>query len=200
MKKDQDYLGDIAEIRSMMERSSKFLSLSGWAGVIAGLFGLVGAYIAFAFLKFKPGGEISETLTSQLIILGLVLVILAVGAAIFLSYRRAVTREEKIWNKTSKQLMIQMSMPLVSGGLLTLMCLQKGYLDLLIPLTLIFYGIAMFNAGSITFREIKFMGLVQVLLGLLSFYFVDYGLLFWALGFGLTNMAYGIYIYLKYER
>jgi len=54
MKKDKDYLQDIEEIRSLMEKSSKFISLSGWAGIFAGVFALMGSYIAFTYLDFNP--------------------------------------------------------------------------------------------------------------------------------------------------
>ena len=54
MKEKRDYIRDIAEIRSMMERSSKFLSLSGLAGIMAGIYALAGAWIAYHYLGFNP--------------------------------------------------------------------------------------------------------------------------------------------------
>lgn len=200
MKKDQDFLSDIAEIRSMMERSSKFLSLSGWAGVMAGIYGIVGAYIAHTYLKFKPDDEVQQATNSDIIVLGAVMVVLAIGTAAFLSYKRAQKRNEKVWNKTSKRLMEQLMVPLIAGGLIVLLAILKGYYDLLASLTLVFYGIAMFSAGAYTFKEVRILGVIQVVLGLLAGLFTSYGLLFWALGFGFLNLLYGIYIYIKYER
>ena len=54
MKEEQNYIQDIAEMRSMMERSSKFLSLSGLAGIMAGIYALSGAYIAYKVFYFNP--------------------------------------------------------------------------------------------------------------------------------------------------
>jgi predicted lysophospholipase L1 biosynthesis ABC-type transport system permease subunit len=41
------HLEDIAEIRAMMERSTRFLSLSGLSGVFAGTFGLIASGLAY---------------------------------------------------------------------------------------------------------------------------------------------------------
>ena len=53
MKNETDYLRDIGEIRSLMERSSKFISLSGWAGIFAGIYALAGVYVAINYLHFN---------------------------------------------------------------------------------------------------------------------------------------------------
>ena len=128
MKEEQDYIRDIAEMRSMMERSSKFLSLSGLAGVMAGIYALAGAYIAYSIFDFNPGQIGYSTLQSgglpsglvQVIFLAIVILILALGTAVFLSYKKANKRGEKFWNPTAKRLMINMAVPLIVGGLLIL--------------------------------------------------------------------------------
>ena len=203
MKTEQDYIQDLAQIRSMMERSSKFLSLSGWAGVMAGIYALAGAYIAWKFFQFVP----DETLTgaaapdlSKIIILAMVVLALALGTAIFLSSKNANAKGEKSWNATSRRLLMNMAVPLTAGGILILVLLSKGLISMIAPVTLIFYGLALFNAGKFTFDEIKVMGVLQIALGLLSAYFIQYSLLLWALGFGVLNIVYGIYIHFKYER
>lgn len=208
MKEEKDYIQDIAEIRSMMERSSKFLSLSGWAGIMAGIYALSGVYIAYEVLRFNPGemmvGSISpDNLTYNLqniIILALTILILALGTAILLSFRKASQRGEKIWNATAKRLLINMAVPLIAGGLLILILISKGLLGLIAPFSLLFYGLALYNASKFTFEELKFLGLIQIGLGLISSYFVGFGLLFWAIGFGVIHIIYGIYIHYKYER
>lgn len=204
MKKEQDYIQDIAEIRSMMERSSKFLSLSGWSGVLAGIYALVGAYVIYAVFDFNPEDIVYEGIKVEnvfgIIMTGIVVLILAVGTAILYSYKKAKTRNEKLWNNTSRHLVNHTAVPLFAGGLLVLALILKGYLGLIAPLTLIFYGIALYNAGKFTFTEIRLLGLTQIFLGLFSAYLIHYGLLFWAIGFGLMHIFYGIFIYSKYER
>ncbi|MEX0721275.1 MAG: hypothetical protein WD059_11445 [Balneolaceae bacterium] len=201
MKEEQDYIQDIAEIRSMMERSSKFLSLSGWAGIMAGMYALAGAWIANTVLGFNPE-EIFYIPSSlpKVILLALLILILALATAIYFSWKKGHKNGEKIWNATSRRLLANMAIPLLAGGILIVILISKGLIGLIAPLTLLFYGLALYNASKFTFDEVKFLGMIQVGLGLISSWFIEYGLLFWAVGFGVVHIAYGIYIHLKYER
>jgi len=213
MEQQQDYIRDISEIRSMMERSSRFLSLSGWAGIMAGIYALAGAYLAYAVFNFNSegianyyslqsgyivNGNILNLL--QIILLGICIIILTIGTAIFLSQRKASKRNEKLWNSTSRRLLINMSVPLVAGGIFILILIAKGLIGLVAPLTLIFYGLSLYIASKFTFDDIKILGLVNICLGLISSYFIGYGLLFWALGFGVGHIVYGVYVHFKYEK
>lgn len=204
MKQKQDYLRDIAEIRSMMERSSKFLSLSGWAGIMAGIYALAGAYIAYSVLGFHPDGRVyTGNVYADLwpvILLAITILILALGTAIFFSNKKAGEKGEKAWNATSRRLLVNMAVPLVAGGVLILILISKGLLGLIAPMSLLFYGLALYDAGKFTYNEVKFVGIIQMALGLISAYFIEYGLLFWAIGFGLVHIGYGLYMYFRYER
>ena len=199
--KEQDYIRDIAEIRTMMERSSKFLSLYGGAGILAGIYALAGAYIALSVFNFNPDQvNYHSNNTGSIVVLALVVLFLALGTAILLSFRKAKKRGEKIWNPVSKRLLVHMAAPLIAGGILILILMIKGLLGLVAPISLLFYGIALFNAGIFTFKEVKALGLFQISLGLAGSYFVEYGLFLWAIGFGILHIIYGIYLYSKYER
>ena len=172
MKEKKDYTRDLAEIRSMMERSSKFLSLSGRAGIMAGIYALAGAYIAYAVFNFNPDRVLAyadattgsiHAISSEVILLAVSVFVLALVTAVYLSNKNATER-------------------------------------LLAPFCLLFYGLALHSAGKFTFKEIRILGLVQIVLGLFSAYFVEYGLVCWALGFGVAHIIYGIYMHYKYER
>ncbi len=208
MGKEQNYIEDLAEIRSMMERSSKFLSLSGWAGIMAGFYAIAGAWIAYHFFGFNPDkifyniieleSESSDLL--MIIILSISILILAIGTAILLSYKKAHKRGEKIWNATSRRLVANMAIPLLAGGIFILVLLSNDLIGLLAPSTLLFYGMALFNAGKFTYDEVKLLGIVQMVLGLFSAYFIEYSLIFWSIGFGVVHIVYGIYMYVRYDR
>lgn len=204
MKEEQDYIRDLAEIRSMMERSSKFLSLSGWAGIMAGIYALAGAYIAHTVFAFQPEGiaatDTPSSSTWSVVLLAVFILALAICTAVFLSYKRANSKGEKAWNATSRRLLGSMGVPLVAGGILLLVLLSKGLVGLIAPLTLLFYGLALYNASKYTYHEVKVLGMVQIGLGLVSSYFIGYGLLFWALGFGVVHIIYGLYMHFRYER
>jgi hypothetical protein len=206
--KEQDHIRDIAEIRSMMERSSKFLSLAGWAGIMAGIYALTGTYIAYQLFHFNPGEAGFDTITTEslpsnfltIIVLACCILVLSIGTAIYLSLKKASKTGEKIWNATAKRLLINMAVPLVTGGLLILVLISKGLIGFLAPFTLLFYGLALYNASKFTFEEVRTLGLIQIALGLFSCWFVEYGLICWALGFGVFHIIYGIHMHYKYER
>ncbi|MDR9418148.1 hypothetical protein [Gracilimonas sp.] len=201
MKEEQDYIQDIAEIRSMMERSSKFLSLSGWAGILAGVYALIGAAIAYSVFEFHPN-EVTYSYTnlSTIILVATGVLVFAIGSALLDSRRKAQKQDKKAWNATSRRLLVSMAIPLLAGGVLILLFISKGLLGLIAPFTLLFYGLALYNAGFYTIKEVRIMGLVQMILGLLNVAFISYGLLFWVTGFGAVHIVYGIYMYFKYER
>ena len=46
---------------------------------------------------------------------------------------------------------------------------------------------------------LKGLGLCEITLGLLSLYYIGYGLAFWVLGFGVLHIAYGLYMHIKYD-
>ncbi len=208
MKKEKDYIGDIAEIRSMMERSSKFLSLSGWAGVMAGIYALAAAYVTYAVFGFNPS-EIAPTIgvsatgsyiSTQLLSLAFGTLLLAIGTAVFLSQRKSSKRGEKLWNVTSRRMIVTMTVPLITGGVLILVFLANGMVGLAAPFSLIFYGLALYGAGSFTYGAIKLLGLMEIVLGLIGTCFIGYGLVCWAIGFGVLHIVYGIYIHYRYEK
>lgn len=201
MNQQQDYIRDIAEIRSMMERSAKFLSLSGWAGILAGVYAIAGAGLAYILFDFNPDTILytSDDLGS-VIVLALVVLTLALVTAVYFSWKKGDKQGEKIWNATSRRLLVSMAVPLITGGILMGLLILKGLTGLLAPLSLLFYGLALYNAGNYTIREVKLMGFVQIILGVSASWFIDYGLILWVTGFGVVHIIYGIYIYFRYER
>ncbi|KAA6431588.1 hypothetical protein FEM33_25115 [Dyadobacter flavalbus] len=205
MKTEQEYIRDLTEIRSMMERSTKFLSLTGWSGIMAGIYALIGAYIAFKLLHFNSQEIILNTKQlpengPELVILALTVLFLAVGTAVFLSFRKSRQRGEQLWNAAARRMVINMAIPLFAGGVFILILFSKGILNLIAPSMLIFYGLALLNAGKFTFGEMRDLGIIQIILGLAAAYFTMYGLVFWAVGFGVMHIGYGIYMHVRYEK
>lgn len=205
MKATPDYEKDLADIRQMMERSSKFLSLSGWSGILAGIYALIGVFIAYAVFDYRPGSwaefvPATPEDFSSVIWLALGVLTLTLYTVVFLSAQKAKKRGEKLWNATSKRLLIHFGVPLIAGGFLLLIFLGQGWGHLLAPLSLLFYGLALHAGSNFTFAEMRFLGIIQLSLGLIGCYYPEHGLLLWALGFGLVHMAYGLYLHFKYER
>ena len=205
--KTKDYLKDIQDIKTMMNQSSRFISLSGLSGVLAGIYSLVGAWFAYKTIYFDTStmGNYKNLIISQEAVYRLLgiassVLILSILTGIILSIRKANKSNEKVWNPTSKRLVINFAIPLATGGFFILFLIEKEMLGLVAPLTLIFYGLACVNASKYTLGDVRYLGVTMILLGLLSTWFLGYGLLFWALGFGVCHILYGSIMYFKHDR
>ncbi|WP_159799353.1 hypothetical protein [Flavobacterium sp. MK4S-17] len=198
----ENYLKDIQDIKKMMDRSSQFLSLSGMAGIMAGIYALAGAYAAHTILERERGNYvIIESSTFKYIsAIAIGVLVLSVVTAFILSARKAVKYGEVLWNTTSKRLVINFLIPLVTGGIFAILLIKNHYYGLIAPITLIFYGMACLNAGKYTLRDIRYLGITIIIIGLLATAFMGYGLEFWALGFGVCHILYGSVMYYKYDR
>ncbi|MEQ8882350.1 MAG: hypothetical protein RLQ12_22095 [Cyclobacteriaceae bacterium] len=199
------YIRDLQDIKDIMNRSSRFISLSGLSGIFAGLFALVGAYAAYQtvyagqdYLNYRHAIITRESLISLLLI-ALVTLTLSVGAGIFFTSRETKRQNEKVWDHQTKRLLINLAIPLVTGGIVCLILLLKGFVGIIAPLTLIFYGLALVNASKYTLNEVRSLGIIEIVLGLISLQFIGYGLLFWAVGFGVLHIVYGTMMQLKFK-
>ncbi|OFY82749.1 MAG: hypothetical protein A3F72_19975 [Bacteroidetes bacterium RIFCSPLOWO2_12_FULL_35_15] len=206
MTDSKDHLQAITEIRSMMERSSRCISLSGLSGVFAGIFALIGAYLAY--LKLFSFGESYRLLEGESfadVIVYLVLdaafvLVASLTVGTLLTIRNSKRKGLKIWDNSAKRLVINLAIPLLAGGVFCMVLLYHSIVGLVAPATLIFYGLALVNASKYTFDDIRYLGLCEIVLGLAGSLFIGYGLLFWAIGFGVLHIVYGTVMYFKYER
>ena len=194
---------DLSEIRTIMERSTKFLSLSPWSAIMAGIYALTGAAIAFDMmnsnaLQKKEIFEISETFPLLFLAGGVFLA--AAITAVAANYNKAKKAGQSLWNAPARRALINFSIPMASGGIFALTLFLHGHYGLIAPSTLIFYGLALINTGNFTLGDIRTLGIWQLVLGLIAAVFPSYGLLFWALGFGILHLVYGVVLYWKYER
>ena len=206
MKEIPEFEKDLASIRSMMDRSAKFISLSGLSGIIAGLYALAGATAAYFLIQYpRPVfsyrvESISEPVTLiELIIIAGVVLFAAVATGLWLTQRKSIRQNSKLWTPASKLLLQKVAIPLVTGGLFVLVMLYTGHFGLAAPSCLIFYGLALIHGSTNTFDEIRYLGFSEIILGLICALLPGYGLLFWALGFGVLHIVYGAILYNKYD-
>jgi hypothetical protein len=208
MSSQNQQLEALHDIRRMMQRSSRFISLSGLSGIAAGFWALVGSYFAYDWIyEYYQGyasagysGASFQKLKMSLLVLAAAVLGAALVSAFYFTWRRASKNNLPVWDHTAKMLTASMLIPLVTGGLLILAILRYDDWRFIAPLCLIFYGLALVNGSKYTLSEIKYLGLSEIVLGLINTQLIGYGLYFWAIGFGVLHIVYGFFMWWKYER
>ncbi len=211
MENRTDYIEDLKVIKKIMEESSRFLSLSGLSGISAGITALVGAAVAvFGFLNgnliiteenfttLSPSGIFS--LKVKIISDALVVLVLAVGLSAWFSYRNSVRKGVRFWTPVSRRLLVNLLIPLIAGGIFVIILFLQFQWQLIIPAMLIFYGLALVSAGKFTYGEVFYLGIIEIITGVAASVWPSGGLIFWAFGFGLLHIIYGLVMFRKYER
>ena len=193
----EDYLKDISEIKNMMHKSSRFFSLSGLSGILAGIYALIGAAVAYYLVSISGRDYlIVDGTVYRLILLDLALVaMLSILTGIFLSARKAKKNNEVLWNSTSRRLIGAFLVPLITGGIYILIKINSNHYGLTGSLMLIFYGLALVNASKYTIGNVKYLGYIEIVLGLICAMLPGYGFWFWVAGFGIMHIIYGSLIY-----
>lgn len=220
MTYQEKHLQDLKEIRNLMEKSSKFISLSGMSGVITGFIALAGTVVAFFRLESYwlnvDNDRLSDYSTFihnsiptsigwspivfDLMAIACTVLLLSLVVSIILTLKQAKKNSQSIWDKSTQLLLINMMIPLIAGGILSLLFIKEGLLGFVAPMTLLFYGLALVNASKYTIHDIRYLGIAQIILGLISAAAIEYGLFFWAVGFGVMHIIYGFIMYLKYDK
>ena len=203
METNKQELETLQDIRKIMERSSRFISLSGWSGVSAGTCALIGAF--FAHRVITNGSNYGEyrfldSMTLSLLVIAVLTFAAAFVSAFFFTYIRSKRNNIPVWSTTSKRLMWNVGIPMVAGGFLILKMIEMGAGGLIAPACLIIYGISLFSGSKQTLDEIKYLGYTEIILGIIALWNMGHGLLFWTIGFGVMHIIYGVYMWIKYER
>jgi hypothetical protein len=209
MSVQDPHLDALQDIRKMMQRSSRFISLSGLSGVAAGIWALIGAYFANEWITeyynhYTDDGHFTgasfQQLKLNLFLLAATVLTLALVSAFYFTWRRAGRNKVPMWDHSMKLLMLNLLIPLVSGGVFILAMLQQNNWHFIAPACLLFYGLALVNGSKYTLTDIRYLGFLEIILGLINTQFPRSGLYFWAAGFGVLHIIYGFVMWWKYER
>lgn len=198
----KDYLKDISEIKNLMNKSSRFISLSGLSGILAGVYALIGAAVAYWLVMNHSYGTLlldGWVFKTCLLVLALV-AFFSVATAILLTTRKAKKNNEKVWDGTSRRLILNFLIPLITGGLYILIILAQQKYGQAGALMLIFYGLALVNASKYSIGDIRYLGFIEIILGLICALFPGYGFWLWVLGFGILHIIYGTIMYIKHDK
>lgn len=206
-----DPLNELTHIRGLMDRSTRFLSLSGLSGVVAGVLALVGALVAQRYIDdhftaqqnpLTYAAEVVDYNTHILALMGIaaLVLVLALIGALWFTWRRSKHLGQGLWDASARRLMVNLFIPLIAGGVFCLALLYYALPGLVPAATLMFYGLALLNASKYTLDEIRWLGISELVLGCIAAFWIGAGLLFWALGFGVLHIIYGALMYVRHER
>ena len=205
----EESLEALRDIKRMMERSSRFISLSGLSGMSAGICALAGAWIARGWMRayhkdyvahFGYREEGAHFLRERLLLLAIGVLAAALASSTWFTWRRARRNRLPVWDHTSKKLMINIAIPMIAGGLFVLGLYFRSEWDVVAPACLVFYGLALVNASKYTLTDIRYLGIFEIVLGCINLYYAQWGIYFWAIGFGALHIVYGLIMWWKYER
>jgi len=204
--KQEDLVKEIASIRNLMEKSSKFISISGISSVLIGTYALLGAayayYEVYGFdsqMGYRDHYVNEPLIIMKLLTTAILVLIASIFTGVFMDIKKAKANRQNIWNTTSRALLFAMAVPLCTGGLFAIIAIFKENYAVVSSILLIFYGLALTAGSHYTFSEIKGLGILEIVLGLLALLFPGNGIIFWALGFGVLHIIYGVIVHKKYE-
>lgn len=194
-----------------MEQSSRFLSLSGLSGIFAGIFALAGAAVAYFYMnisiledRYYDLAIVDARLNLNFILFfladALIVLTLALSVGFYFTYRNARKKGMVVWSPATRRFMWNVFIPLIVGGVFCILLVWNHVIFLVAPATLIFYGLALLNSSKFTLKDVRYLGVSEILLGFAGCIWVGYGLIIWALGFGVLHIIYGIVMYYRYER
>ncbi|MDO5522915.1 MAG: hypothetical protein Q4G48_02590 [Bacteroidia bacterium] len=201
---NKDALQTVKEIKQLMEKSSRFLSVSGTSTILIGIYALVGAYFGNrilhpVLLSYKSGVSSEFSIHTLILIAGAVL-FASLVTMLALSYRKSIKNNQSFFNRLALRTFINFSLPFVSGGIFCIAMIFHGYYGFVAPAMLLFYGLSLINVSKFTYGSIFWLGCAEIVLGFLSVFFIGNGLLLWTIGFGVLHIIYGIYFYVFVER
>lgn len=193
-----DVYSTLTEIRTLMNRSSRFLNLSPYAPIAAGLLALAAAWGVNRL--FNGGWDIAPMLQLNtharihaLIGMAAALFLVCVAVTVGLSFAEARRNGSKIAiDAAARRLLWNFFLPLLVGGVFSIALFVNGYYGLTSSIMLLFYGMALVSASGHTVSSVCFLGYAELVLGLADSFCQGYALIFWAVGFGLFNVIFGI--------
>ena len=210
MEDKNQHLETLQDIKQMMERSSKFISLSGLSGITAGICALIGVWVVSGINKNFEGmsnlndndPRAGESVINIIMITwtGIIVFIAALVLAVLFTYLRSKKTGIPMWGTTARRLIWNTALPILAGGVFIIKLIELKEIGLIAPSCLIFYGLALINGSKYTLGEVRYLGYGQIMLGIINLWMTGYGLYFWAAGFGVLHIIYGLIMWWKYER
>ncbi|MFB3891755.1 MAG: hypothetical protein ACE15C_07000 [Phycisphaerae bacterium] len=172
-------------IRQLMERPIRCSTMSGYSGILAGcaaLAGLAADSLICAYYAVGRGGESwQEPITSprvamwtNAVVWGCVFLV-ALAGTLGLTRLREIRSGMPFWSPVKRKLLRTILPPFVAGAGLTSAIMYRWYISdgpnewgLIPPVWMLFYGVACWQVGEFSIRELRYMGAAFIVAGLLT--------------------------------
>ena len=119
----------LEEIKQMMDRGSRFVSLSGWSGIAAGICALIAAWVAdkkldqyginkidYSKSGYTNNGDFLQ-FQRDLVILAVITFIAAFSLAFLFTWLRSRKTGVPVWGFTARKVIINVAVPMIVGAL-----------------------------------------------------------------------------------
>jgi hypothetical protein len=202
MMNDATALEELKVIRSLMERPVKYSTQSGLAGILAGTIALAGM---FADMYISGHYEPVTAVTLCFFVWGGVLG-LSLLAVVGLTRLREIRQNMPLWSAVKTRILLAILPPALAGIGLTLAIVFRWYMDigpnewgLIPPIWMLFYGVACWQVGEFSVKELRWMGAAFLLAGLVTATCLQvYPYLTLGVTFGGFHIVYGVIVRLRY--
>jgi hypothetical protein len=175
-------------IRETMESAAEFTAVPGWGGVTMGMTALAAAFLAAR--QTTPRAWIAIWLAEAFV---------AVAIAAPAAATKARRANSSLFSGPGRKFVMSFAPPIVVGGLLTLALFQLGAVSALPGVWLLLYGTAVVTGGAFSVRAVPIMGLCVMAVGTAALFApAAWGNVFMAVGFGVVQIAFGVWIALRY--
>jgi hypothetical protein len=183
---------------------SRYRALSGLSWLFSGLVVLAAVAFAWVYLDYSYEGRFDhdqlfgnlEAIPPEYVqVLGtaaVVFLVLAAATMAFFNRRKARRLGLPVWNDAAWKMALAFVVPVVTGAAWGIILVFKyGLFGLVAPLTLLFYGLGLTQASTHTLPALRYLGLAEIGLGLVSCFLTRETLIFWGLGFGVFHVLFG---------
>jgi hypothetical protein len=171
-------------IRETMERAAEFTAVPGWGGVAMGVTAIAAAYAASR--QATPRAWLAIWLVEAFV---------AVAVAASSAATKAHRANAMLFSGPGRKFLLSFTPPILVGGLLTFALFRAGIPAALPGVWLLLYGTAIVTGGAFSVRAVPMMGLCLMGFGAVALFApADWGNAFMALGFGVLQIGFGLWI------
>ena len=182
-----------------MQQYTSYFSLSGFSGILLGIYGLLMVYVLHILTStYGDGFDGSSQLPIALLeivitIFGIVMILISLFTLWIRARRENKKQNSKLWNPFSKKTRLQTLVPLIFFIAVLIIVANKGYYSLITPLLLFLYGILLLNVSRVSLKRLRLLAIAEMILGIIAYFIYDNELLFLAIGLGAFHLLYGVF-------